>query len=166
MIFVYNNMIHSFMGMTLMKTLTAVHENLWINVNIDLSADNTPQAKKRAEVLKTMHENLKEVLTHAINAQKKQYDKQHKTIFFKIKNIIIIRTKNFHMIRSYHKLNYHQLRSFFIIDTWKKQVYKLKFLLQFKNIYSVFYVSLLELYCECKKTPLLLKLIFIDSSNK
>ena len=113
----YNNTVHSFMSMTLMKTLTAVHRNLQININVDLSAGNTPQAKKRAEALKTMYKSLKEILTHAINTQKKQYNKQHKIIFFKIENIIMIRTKNFCMIRLYCKLNYYQLKSFSIIDT-------------------------------------------------
>src|SRR5215471_7224795 len=61
MMFVYNNMIHSSTGMTPMKTLMMIHENLQINVDVDLPADNAPQAKKRAEALKTMCESLKEV---------------------------------------------------------------------------------------------------------
>src|SRR5215471_5766672 len=117
MMFIYNNMVHSSMGMIFMKILMTIHRNLQINVNVNLSADNIPQAKKRAEVLKTIHESLKKILICTINVQKKQYDKQHKTMFFKIKNIIMIRIKNFYMIKSCYKLNYCQLRSFFIIDT-------------------------------------------------
>ena len=63
----YNNTVHSFTGMTFMKTLTAVHRNLWINVNVDLSAGNISQAKKRAEVLKIIYKSLKEVLICATN---------------------------------------------------------------------------------------------------
>src|SRR5215471_5665972 len=115
--FVYNNTVHSFTSMILMKTLTVIHRDLQINVNVDLPADNTLQAKKRAEVLKTIYENFKEILIHITNTQKKQYNKQHKIIFFKIENIIIIRMKNFHMIKSCYKLNHYQLRSFLIINT-------------------------------------------------
>ena len=87
-------------------------------------------------------------------------------MFFKIKNMIMIRMKNFCMIKSCCKLNYCQLRSFSIINAWEKQVYKLKLSFQFRNIYLIFHISLLKLYWEHEETLLSPESILINSSDK
>jgi len=164
--FVYNNTVHSSTGMTPMEALTAVRGDLRINVDVDLPAGNAPQAKERAEALKAMREGLKEVLTRATNAQKEQYDKRHKAMSFKIGDMVMIRTKNFRMIRPCRKLDHRQLGSFPIIDAWGKQAYKLRLPPRFRGIHPVFHVSLLELYREREGAPPPPEPILIDGSDE
>ncbi len=75
--FTYNNAIHSFIRMTLMKILTGICGDLHINMNVNSPESRAPNIKKRVEILNTMCEELKKALKNATAAQKKQYNKKH-----------------------------------------------------------------------------------------
>ena len=99
-----------------MKTLTEQHADL--RINIDTKSENTVStAKKYIKKLTAIHKNLKITLAHVAETQKKYYNKQHKLMSFRIKNQIMLQTKNICMICSSCKLDYQQLDLFIIINT-------------------------------------------------
>ena len=84
--------------MIFMKTLMKVHKNLYINIEIDKSESDTLQTKKKIEALNIMQKQFKIILIITTTAQKKHYDKQHKSMFFKIGNKIMVCIKNICMM--------------------------------------------------------------------
>ena len=129
-----------------MKILMNFCRDLHINVDVELSESNAPTAQKQVKEMENMCKDLAILLTHANEIQKKYYDQQHKFMMFQIGNKVLMQAKNFCMIQPSHKLDHRQLGPFTIIDAWGKQAYKLKLLLQYKMIHSVFHVVLLKLY--------------------
>ncbi len=69
--FTYNNAVHGFIRMTLMKIFTRICEDLCINVNMNSSESETPNAKKKVETLNVIYKELKKALKNTITAQKK-----------------------------------------------------------------------------------------------
>ena len=104
--FIYNNTVHSFIEMTLMKTLIKIHGDLRINVDVDLPESSAPHAKKRVEMLNKMHTRLQKALASAMTAQKKQYDKRHQSMSFRIEDKVMLSAKNLQLLQSCHKLNH------------------------------------------------------------
>ncbi len=84
--FTYNNAIHGSIRMIPMETLTEIHEDLHINMNVNSPESRAPNAKKKIKMLNMMCEELKKALKNAAAAQKKQYDKKHQLMSFQIEN--------------------------------------------------------------------------------
>ena len=94
-----------------------MHGDLRLNVDVELPVSEVSEAKKQVIQMKEMQKQLIQILKITRETQKQQYDKKHKFIFFKIKDEILLQTKNICMIHLSHKLNHYQLDSFHIVET-------------------------------------------------
>jgi transposase InsO family protein len=149
----YNTSVHSTTGMAPMEALMAFRGDLRINVSAELPEGNAPSAQERVKEMEEMRKDLITLLAHANETQKKYYDQKHKPMSFRIGDRVMVRAKNFRMIRPSRKLDHRQLGPFTIVDAWGKQAYKLKLTPQFGAIHPVFHVALLEPYRKRKGEP-------------
>jgi len=81
--FSYNNAQHAGMGCTPFYANYGYHPRFSINLRA-LPDLPVPAAKKLAERLKTLHEELVELIKKTQNHQAKYYDAKHKRIEFKV----------------------------------------------------------------------------------
>ena len=104
----------------------------------------------RARILKVtnLKKKLKNRLKNVKKFQAKYYDKRHNFQFYKIKNRILLSSKNIIFSRFSKKLDFKFYESYEITNFVKKMIYQLTLFkaFQFRNIHDVFYVSLLESY--------------------
>ena len=76
----------------------------------------------------------------------KQYNKYHIDKSFRIGDEIYLQVKNIKTIRLNVKLDHQQLEPFTIINTVRKQSYKLQLSLLYEQLHLMFHISLLEPY--------------------
>ncbi|KAG5292720.1 CHROMO superfamily domain-containing protein [Histoplasma ohiense] len=79
-------------------------------------------------------------------AQKIYYDAKHKPQQFKIDDYVMLNAKNLQLLRPVHKLDHKYVGLFKILDTIRKQVYKLELPPSYRSIHPVFHISLLKPY--------------------
>jgi hypothetical protein len=65
---------------------------------------------------------------------------------YKIGTRILLSARNIRIKKSNKKLNHKFLRSFRIVETVGKQIYRLKFLPIYSRIHNIFHIFLLEFY--------------------
>ena len=82
--------------------------------------------------------------------QIRYYDKKHMSKNYRVKNKILLNSKNITLNQFVKKLNYKFYDSFKIKKSIAKQFYKLKLFKNFQSIHNVFHVFLLK-FCRNKK---------------
>jgi hypothetical protein len=92
--FIYNNSIHVSTGFTLFKLLYSINPELGFNIEDNILEKGAPVAKKRIRLLGEKHKKLIVTLRSAAESYKKYYNAKHKTLRFKLRDKIIIVTKN------------------------------------------------------------------------
>ena len=109
---------------------------------------HTQAMKEYLKILKKTQEQIAVILQLISKQQIKYYNQCHKSMFYAIKNEVLLSTKNLFTWRSFHKLENKFRESFKIINVHNEQAYMLKLSKTMKEIHSTFYISLLELYCQ------------------
>jgi hypothetical protein len=87
-------------------------------------------------------------------------------MIYNVNDKVLLNVKNIIFIKSFKKLNYKYYDLYEIIESIKKQVYKLKLSFLLKEIHNVFHVFLLESHLyDLIKTLELLLIIEVDDKN-
>jgi hypothetical protein len=110
---------------------------------------------------------MKMLLTKVTKNQAKYYNLKHTSMIYNIDDKVLLNVKNIIFTKSFKKLNYKYYDSYKIIESIKKQVYRLKLSFLLKEIHNVFHVSLLESHLyDSTKTLELLSIIEVDDENQ
>jgi hypothetical protein len=99
---------------------------------------------KRVRDLIEYRQKLIERWQKAANAQVKYYNRKHIALTFKTENLIMLFIKNIKLKNSSQKFSHKFIKSFRIVETMNKQVYRL--ILFFYRIHDVFHVFYLKSY--------------------
>jgi hypothetical protein len=92
--FTYNNSIYISTGFIPFKLLYNINPELRFNVKNNILEGGAPAAEKRIRLLREKHEKLIITLRSAAKSYKKYYNAKHKVLRFKLKDKIIVATKN------------------------------------------------------------------------
>jgi hypothetical protein len=111
---------------------------------------------KRVKDLIEYKQKLIERWQKAANAQVKYYNRKHIALTFKTKDLIMLFIKNIKLKNSSQKLSHRFIESFRIVETMKKQIYRL-ILLFFYRIHDVFHVFYLKSYKRRKNDNIISK---------
>ena len=103
--------------------------------------------KEMAECLKTLHEDLSELIKITQNQQAKYYDAKHKRVEYQVDDKVWLLSQNIHIECLNKKLNWKRFGPYSIIERIDTQAYKLQFPSSMK-IHLVFHISLLEQFIE------------------
>ncbi len=100
---------------------------------------------KRVKELHEYKQKLIEKWQKAANAQVKYYNRKHIALTFKTENLIMLFIKNIKLKNSSQKLSHKFIKSFRIVETMSRQIYRL-ILFSFYRIHDVFHVFYLKSY--------------------
>jgi hypothetical protein len=92
--FIYNNSTHVSTGFILFKLLYNINLKLRFNIEDNILKKGVPIAKKRIRLLGEKHKKLIITLRLAAELYKKYYNAKHKVFRFKLRDKIIVTTKN------------------------------------------------------------------------
>jgi hypothetical protein len=92
--FIYNNSIHIFISFILFKLLYSIDPELRFNIKDNILERGVLVAEKRIRLLGKKHKKLIITLRSAAELYKNYYNTKHKVFRFKLRNKIIITTKN------------------------------------------------------------------------
>ena len=147
--FTYNNSVHATTGQTPFFLLYGFHPSMRLHPENPTTGDGTdvPEAKLRAERLRTQREDLKARWDRAVASYEKFHNRRHIPITFKIGDMVMLSAKNIRQTRPTKKFSDRQLGPFKVIAIVgdHKQAYKLELPATWR-IHPVFHVSLLEPY--------------------
>jgi hypothetical protein len=109
---------------------------------------------------------MKMLLTKVAENQAKYYNLKHISMIYNVNDKVLLNVKNIIFIKSFKKLDYKYYDSYKIIESIKKQVYKLKLSFLLKEIHNVFHVSLLESHLyDSARTLEFFSIIEVDDEN-
>src|SRR5439155_19764400 len=98
-----------------------------------------------AKRLKTLHEDLVELIKVAQNQQARYYDAKHKRVEYKVGDKVWLLSSNIHTQRLSKKLDWKRLSPYLILERIGTQAYRLQ-LPPSLRIHPVFHISLLDRY--------------------
>jgi hypothetical protein len=90
----YNNSIHASTGFTPFKLLYNINPELRFNIKDNILERGVLAAEKRIRLLGEKHEKLIVTLRLAVELYKKYYNTKHKILRFKLRDKVIVITKN------------------------------------------------------------------------
>jgi hypothetical protein len=111
---------------------------------------------KRVKELHEYRQKLIERWQKAANAQVKYYNRKHIALTLKTEDLIMLFIKNIKLKNSSQKLSHKFIKSFRIVETMNKQIYRL-ILLSFYRIHDVFHVFYLKSYKRRKDDSIISK---------
>jgi hypothetical protein len=144
--FTYNNSKHASTGMTPFYAMYGYHPEFTWDVEDDIPEGEAPAAQQRAAAISNEREKLKERLRHAVEYQKKWYDKSHTPRHYRVGDKVLLSSKNIRLSRPSRKLDFRFLGPFRITEALGTQAYRLELPKTLGAIHPVFHVSLLEPY--------------------
>jgi hypothetical protein len=90
----YNNSIHASTSFILFKFLYSIDPKLRFNIEDNILKKGVPAVEKRIRLLGEEYEKLVVTLRSAAKLYKKYYNTKHKILRFKLKDKVMITTKN------------------------------------------------------------------------
>jgi len=144
--FSYNNAQHASIGCSPFYANYGYNPRFTIELN-QFSKHPVPAAEEMAKRLKTIHEDLTELIKVAQNQQAKYYDAKHKRVEFKSGDKVWLSSSNIRTQRPSKKLDWKRLGPYPVVERIGTQAYRLQLPLSLK-IHPVFHVSLLDRYNE------------------
>ena len=144
--FSYNNAQHSTIGCSPFYANYGYNPQFSVDIR-QFSKYPVPAAKEMADRLKTLHEDLSELIKVAQNQQAKYYDAKHKRVEYQVGDKVWLLSQNIHTERPNKKLDWKRFGPYPIIERIGTQAYKLQLSPSMK-IHPVFHVSLLERFIE------------------
>src|SRR5437667_3934318 len=104
-----------------------------------------PAAEEMAKRLKTIHEDLTELIKVTQNQQARYYDAKHKRVEYKVGDKVWLLSSNIHTQRPSKKLDWKRLGPYPILERIGTHAYRLH-LPPSLRIHPVFHISLLDCY--------------------
>ena len=144
--FSYNNAQHSTIGCSPFYANYGYNPQFSVDIR-QFSQYPVPAAKEMAERLKTLHEDLSELIKVAQNQQAKYYDAKHKRVEYQVGDKVWLLSQNIHTERPNKKLDWKRFGPYPIIERIGTQAYKLQIPPSMK-FHPVFHISLLERFIE------------------
>ena len=144
--FSYNNAQHSTIDCSPFYANYGYNPQFSVDIR-QFSKYPVPAAKEMAEHLKTLHEDLSELIKVAQNQQAKYYDAKHKRVEYQVGDKVWLLSQNIHTERPNKKLDWKRFGPYPIIERIGTQSYKLQLPPSMK-IHPVFHISLLERFIE------------------
>jgi hypothetical protein len=145
--FTYNNSHHSTIGMSPFRACYGYTPTIEFNVADNAPEREAPAAQERIQEIKKERQSLRARWENAVAAQKKHHNKKTIDKKFKVRELVMLRSKNIKQLRPNKKIADRYLGPFEIekIIGEHQQAYKLR-LPPHYNIHNIFHVSLLEPY--------------------
>jgi hypothetical protein len=143
--FVYQNSVQFIIECNLFFCMYDYNSEIRYESKDDIIMSEMFVVTKRVRNLIEYRQKLIERWQKAANAQVKYYNRKHIALIFKTENLIMLFIKNIKLKNSSQKLSHKFIKSFRIVETMNKQVYRL-ILLSFYRIHDVFHVFYLKSY--------------------
>jgi hypothetical protein len=143
--FVYQNSVQFIIECNLFFCMYDYNFKIRYELKNDIIMKEMLVVTKRVKELHEYKQKLIEKWQKAANAQVKYYNRKHIALTFKTKNLIILFIKNIKLKNSSQKLSHKFIKSFRIVETMNKQIYRLNFF-SFYRIHDVFHVFYLKSY--------------------
>src|SRR5271169_251779 len=144
--FSYNNAQHASIGCSPFYANYGYNPRFTVELR-QFSKHPVPAAEEMAKRLKTIHEDLTELIKAAQNQQAKYYDAKHKRVEFKVGDKVWLLSSNIRTQRPNKKLDWKRLGPYTITEKISTQAYRLQLPPSLK-VHPVFHVSLLDWYNE------------------
>jgi hypothetical protein len=164
--YVYNNSRHSVTRIFSFENLFE-KTSRWVNTILDERFNiETSTIKERVKETTKKRAQMKMLLMKVAENQAKYYNLKHTSMIYNVGDKVLLNVKNIIFTRSFKKLDYKYYDSYEIIESIKKQVYKLKLSFLLKEIHNVFHVFLLESHLyNLVRTLELFSIIEVDDEN-
>jgi hypothetical protein len=143
--FAYNNSVHSTTGMSPFFAMYGFHPNVPSTVRDDRPEGEVPAAREKVEEFQNEGKELAERWRHAVEFQKKWYDKKHTPMHFSTGDWVMLASTHLCQQRPNKKLSDRYLGPFRVTGVIGEQAYELELPEKWTN-HPVFHVSLLEPY--------------------
>ena len=144
--FSYNNAQHASIGCSPFYANYGYNPRFTVELR-QFSKYPVPAAEETAKRLKTIHEDLTELIKVAQNQQAKYYDAKHKRVEYKVGDKVWLLSSNIRTQRPSKKLDWKRLGPYLIEEKIGTQAYRLQLPPSLK-VHPVFHVSLLDRYNE------------------
>ena len=144
--FSYNNAQHASIGCSPFYANYGYNPRFTIELS-QFSKYPVPAAEEMATRLKTIHEDLIELIKVAQNQQAKYYDAKHKRVEYQVGDKVWLLSSNIRTQRPSKKLDWKRLGPYQITEKIGTQAYRLQLPPSLK-VHPVFHVSLLDRYNE------------------
>ena len=142
--FAYNNSHHEAIGCS--PFYAHMGRNPRMEFEFREQKREVPEARNRAEHMRTMREVLSKRLDHARKTQAKYADRKTTPRTYGKGDMVWLAARNIHTIRPCKKLDFKHFGPFEVLDAVGAQAYRLDLKGTLTGIHNVFHVSLLEPY--------------------
>lgn len=164
--FAYNNAPHDSIGMSPNQARYGISLDTRQGIEDDPQRGEIPTVKQFAEHIIEKRAELEKAWLKAKESQAKWYNKNHRPIEFKVKDLVLLSSKNIRTVRASKKLDHRFLGPFKIEKRIGKQAYRLALPSKYSRIHNVFHVSLLEPYYQrTGETPHVIQPDLIDGQE-
>ena len=144
--FAYNNTPHDSIKISPNEARYGITLDTRQGIEDDPLRREIPLAKSRANNIVKIRQELERTWRKTKEIQTNWYNKNHKPRSFKVKDSVLLSSKNIKTIRTSKKLDHRFLGPFEIEKCIGDQAYRLILPQKYRRIHNVFHVSLLEPY--------------------
>ena len=144
--FSYNNAQHASIGCSPFYANYGYNPRFTVDLR-PFSNHPVPAAEEMAKRLKSIHEDLTELIKVTQNQQARYYDARHKRVEYNVGDKVWLMSSNIHTQRPSKKLDWKRLGPYPIVEKIGTQAYRLQLPPSLK-VHPVFHVSLLDPYKE------------------